>query len=71
MRAWWAALSRVSLRSSPVAMVNQARVGGVSWDVHVDLTGSTPELMIQAAIVRGSPHVAKVVQHISEQGREA
>jgi hypothetical protein len=52
-------------------MVNQARVGGVSWDVHVDLTASTPELMIQAAIVRGGPHVAKVVQHISEQGREA
>jgi hypothetical protein len=52
-------------------MVNQARVGGVSWDVHVDLTASTPELMIQAAIVRGSPHVAKVVKHVSEQGREA
>jgi hypothetical protein len=29
---------------------------------------STPELIVRAATVRGSPRVAKVVQHILEQG---
>jgi hypothetical protein len=38
-----------------------ARVGGVSWDVHVDLAASTPELTVRATIVHGSPRVAKAV----------
>jgi hypothetical protein len=32
----------------------------------MDLTTSTPELM-----VHGSPHVAKTVKHVPEQGRKA
>jgi hypothetical protein len=36
----------------------------------VDLTTSTPELTVQAAMVRGSPHVAKTVQHVPKQGRK-
>jgi hypothetical protein len=43
-----------------------ARVGGVSRDVHVDLTASMPELMIRAATVRGSPRVAETVKHVPE-----
>jgi hypothetical protein len=38
-----------------------AWVGGVSRDVHVDLAASTPELMVWATTVRGSPRVAKIV----------
>jgi hypothetical protein len=48
-----------------------AWVGGVSRDVHVDLASSTPELMVRATTVRGIHHVAKAVQHVPEQGREA
>jgi hypothetical protein len=48
-----------------------ARVRGVSQDVHMDLTTSMPVLTVQAATVHGSPRVAKVVQHIPEQGWEA
>jgi hypothetical protein len=48
-----------------------ARVRGVSQDVHVDLAVSTQELMVQATTVCGSPPVAKMVQHILEQGRKA
>jgi hypothetical protein len=40
-------------------------------DVHVDFAASTPELMIWAATVRGSPRVAEMVQHVPEQGRNA
>jgi hypothetical protein len=47
-----------------------ARIGGVSRDVHVDLVAYTPKLTIRAATVRGSPRVAKAVQHVPEQGRE-
>jgi hypothetical protein len=49
---------------------HHARVGGVSRDVHMDLTPSTPELTVWATMVRGSPHVAKMVLHILKQGRE-
>jgi hypothetical protein len=48
-----------------------ARVGGVSQDVHVDLTVSTPKLTVWVATVRRDPRVAKVVQHVPEQGRKA
>jgi hypothetical protein len=48
-----------------------ARVGGVSRDVHVDLVASTLELTVWATMVRVSPRVAKTVQHLPEQGREA
>jgi hypothetical protein len=48
-----------------------ARVRGVSRDVHVDLTVPTHELTVRAATICGGPHVAKAVQHVSEQGREA
>jgi hypothetical protein len=49
---------------------HHARVGGVSRDVHMDLAASTPELMVRATTVRGSPRVAKTVQHVPEQGRK-
>jgi hypothetical protein len=42
----------------------------VSRDVHVDLTASTPELTVRAAMVRGSPHVAETVDHVPDQGRK-
>jgi hypothetical protein len=48
-----------------------ARVGGVCRDVHMDLAASMPELMVWAAMVRGSPRVAETVQHVLEQGRKA
>jgi hypothetical protein len=48
-----------------------ARVRGVCQDVHMDLTASTPELMVWAATVRGSPRVAKMVKHVPEQGQKA
>jgi hypothetical protein len=50
---------------------HHARVRGVSRDVHVDLAASKPELTVQAAMVRGSPRVAKAVQHVPKQGGEA
>jgi hypothetical protein len=74
MRAWWAALSRVSSRSSPLAVGEPSShgwVGGVSRDVHVDLTMAKPELMVRVTTVRGSPRVAKAVQHVPEQGGKA
>jgi hypothetical protein len=43
-----------------------ARVGGVSQDVHVDLTVSTPKLTVWVATVRRDPRVAKVVRHVPE-----
>jgi hypothetical protein len=43
----------------------------VSRDVHLDLTASTPELMVRATTVCGGPHVAKAVQHVPEQGGKA
>jgi hypothetical protein len=43
----------------------------VSWDVHVDLTASMPELIVQATMVHGSPIVAEMVKHIPEHGRKA
>jgi hypothetical protein len=38
--------------------------------VHVDLTTSMLELMVRAAMVRRSPRVAEMVQHVLEQGWE-
>jgi hypothetical protein len=43
-------------------------VGGVSQNVHMDLAVPQPILMVRAAMVRGEPRVAKMVQHVSEQG---
>jgi hypothetical protein len=34
----------------------------------MDLAASTPELMIWVTMIHGSPHVAKAVQHVPEQG---
>jgi hypothetical protein len=48
-----------------------ARVGRVGQDVHVDLVASTPKLTVRALTVRGSPRVAEMVMHISEQGQKA
>jgi hypothetical protein len=39
-------------------------VGGVSWNVHMDLAVPQPELMVQVALVRGKSHVAEAVQHV-------
>jgi hypothetical protein len=36
----------------------------------MDLTTSTPELTVRVAMVRGSPRVAKAVEHVPEQGRK-
>jgi hypothetical protein len=49
----------------------QARVRGVSRDVHVDVIASMSKLTVQASTVGGSPRVAKAVQHVPEQGRKA
>jgi hypothetical protein len=47
---------------------HHGRVGGVSRNVHMDLAAPQPELMVWAATVYEEPRVAKVVQHILEQG---
>jgi hypothetical protein len=67
VRAWWAALSEI-VAPSRGEPSHHGRVRGVSQDAHVDLTASTPELTVQVTMVRGSPCVAKVVQHVPEQG---
>jgi hypothetical protein len=41
-------------------------VGGVSRNVHMDLTMPQPELTVRAAMVREKLRVAKVVQHVPE-----
>jgi hypothetical protein len=46
------------------------QVGGVSWNVHVDLTVPQPKLMVWTATVRGKPRVAEAMQHVPEQGGE-
>jgi hypothetical protein len=43
-------------------------VGGVSRNVHIDLTAPQPELTVRTAMVHGKPHVAEAVQHVPEQG---
>jgi hypothetical protein len=43
-------------------------VGGVSWNVHMDLTAPQPELTVRTATVRGKPRVAEAVQHVPKQG---
>jgi hypothetical protein len=43
-------------------------VGGVSRNVHMNLATPQPKLMVRAATVRGKPCVAKMVQHVPEQG---
>jgi hypothetical protein len=43
-------------------------VGGVSRNIHMDLAAPQPELTVRTATVRGKPCVAKVVQHVPEQG---
>jgi hypothetical protein len=50
---------------------HHARVRRVSWDVHVDLAASTPELTVWATTVRGSPHVVEMVEHVPKQGQKA
>jgi hypothetical protein len=44
------------------------RVSGVCRNVHIDLAAPQSELTIQAAMVHGKTHVAKIVQHVPEQG---
>jgi hypothetical protein len=34
----------------------------------MDLVVPQPELTVRAAVIRGKPHVAEAVQHVSEQG---
>jgi hypothetical protein len=46
------------------------RVRGVSQNIDVDLAASTPKLTVWAATVRGGPCVAKMVQHVTEQGQK-
>jgi hypothetical protein len=50
---------------------HHAQVGSVRRDLHMDLTASTPEFMVRTTTVRGSPHVAEMVEHVLEQGRKA
>jgi hypothetical protein len=47
---------------------HHSQVSGVGRNVHMDLATPQPKLMVQAATVRGNPHVAKAVQHVLEQG---
>jgi hypothetical protein len=49
---------------------HHGQVGGVSQNVHMDLAASQPELLLQAAAIRGKPHVAEAVQHVPEQGEK-
>jgi hypothetical protein len=42
-------------------------VGGVSWNVHMDLAAPKPKLTVQAATVHGKPHVAKTVHTSSPE----
>jgi hypothetical protein len=44
------------------------RVGGVSWNAHMDLVAPQPKLMVRMATVRGEPRVAEAMQHVPEQG---
>jgi hypothetical protein len=47
------------------------RVSGVSWSVYMDLAAPMPELTVWATTICGSRHVAKMVQHVLEQGGKA
>jgi hypothetical protein len=47
---------------------HHGQVSGVSQNVHVDLAAPQPKLMVRVATVRGKPRVAKMVQHVLEQG---
>jgi hypothetical protein len=42
------------------------QVGGVSWNVHIDLAAPQPELTVQAAAIRGKSRVTEAVQHVPE-----
>jgi hypothetical protein len=44
------------------------RVGGVRWNVHMDLAAPQPEQTVRAATVRGKTCVGEVVQHVPKQG---
>jgi hypothetical protein len=46
------------------------RVGGVTWNVHMDLAAPQPELTVRTATVRGKTRVAEAVQHVPKQGRK-
>jgi hypothetical protein len=50
---------------------HHGRIRGMSQDVHVDPTTSTHKLTVRATTIRESPRVAKVVQHVPEQGGKA
>jgi hypothetical protein len=47
---------------------HHGQIRGVSRDVHMDLATSTPKLTVWVTTVCRSPRVAKVVQHVPEQG---
>jgi hypothetical protein len=47
---------------------HHGRVGGVSRNVHMDLTAPQPEQAVWMAMVCGKPHVAEAVQHVPKQG---
>jgi hypothetical protein len=40
----------------------------VSLNVHMDLAAPQPELTVWTAMLCRYPHIAKVVQHVPEQG---
>jgi hypothetical protein len=44
------------------------RVGGVSRNVHMDLSVPQPELTVRTATVCGIPRVAEAVQYVPKQG---
>jgi hypothetical protein len=46
----------------------RSRVSGVSQNVHMDLAAPPHELTVQAAMICGTPCVAKLVQHVPDQG---
>jgi hypothetical protein len=82
IEAWHVALTKLheGLVGSPLQGVvkvvaphsgepsSHCRVGGVSWDDHVDPEAFAPELTVRVAMVCRSPCVTEAVQHIPEQG---
>jgi hypothetical protein len=56
------------IASSPGKPSHHGWLGGVSQNVHMDLATPQPELMVRVVMVCGNPCVAKVVQHVPEQG---
>ncbi len=47
---------------------HHGQVGGVSWNVHMDLAAPQPKLMVRSATVHRKTSVAEAAQHVPKQG---